>query len=88
MDIVRSGAIMGVYLFVLIVIYIVLSSPFDDIMSSFEDVNMTNSDAEVEHGTNLGRLTFDIVFAAFGLIPLVWFMIQVFAREPDWRYRG
>jgi len=45
MDIIRSGAIMGVYLFILITIYIVLSSPFDDIMTSFEDLNMTNSDA-------------------------------------------
>ena len=87
MNIIHSGAIMGVYVFILIVIYIVLSGPFDDIMTSLEDVNMTNSDTEVESGTGYGRIVFDMVFVLFGGIPILWFMIQVFSREPDWRYK-
>jgi len=76
---------MAVYLFIVIVIYIVLSSPFDDIMTDFGDINATNSDTHVESGIALGRTVFDIIFALAGIIPIFWFMVKVFYREPDWR---
>ena len=88
MDIFRSGIILAVYLFIIFVAYIVISSPFDDIMTDFENINNTASDTGVERGTNMGRTVFDMVFAAAGLIPIIWFIVSVFAREPDWRYRG
>lgn len=87
MDIVRSGIIMGAYLFVIIIIYMVLSSPFDDMMSSFEDLNMTKSDAKVEDASSWGRAVFDMIFAGLALVPLLWFVVWVFRREPDWGYR-
>jgi len=87
MNLAFKGVIMAVYLFVLIVAYIVLSSPFASIMADFNNLNLTNSDTEVESGTTAGQLVFDMVFAALGLVPLLWFIVSCFYREPDWRYR-
>lgn len=85
MNIIRTGGIMAVYVFIVIILYMVLSSPFDDLMTSFAGLDMTNSDAEVEQGVSMGRLVFDIIFALFVLIPIIWFVFMCFSREPDWR---
>ena len=87
MNLAFKGVIMSVYVFVLIVAYIVLSSPFASIMTDFDNLNLTNSDAEIESGTGYGQLVFDMVFAALAIVPLLWFIISCFNREPDWRYR-
>jgi len=86
-SIVRVGSIMAIYAFIVIVIYIVLSSPFDDIMTDFENLNLTNSDTEVEGGSSYGRLVFDMIFALAVIIPMLWFIIWCFRREPDWGER-
>jgi len=78
---------MAIYVFIVIVIYIVLSSPFDDIMTDFDNLNNTNSDSEVEHGSSWGRTVFDMIFGMLVLVPLVWFAFWCFHREPDWRDR-
>jgi amino acid transporter len=85
MNIIRSGAIMAVYVFIVIILYMVISSPFDDIMTSFSDLDLANSDAEVESGISYGRIVFDIIFALAVLIPIIWFIFMCFSREPDWR---
>ena len=87
MNLVRSGIILAVYLFVLIIAYLVISSPFDDIMNDFDNLNLTNSDGSVERGTGYGRTVFDIIFAVLAIIPIIWFIVLCFSREPDWRFR-
>lgn len=85
MNLIRDGAIMAIYVFIVIIIYIVLSTPFANIMSDFNDINGTGSDSHVESGVNTAIAVFDMVFAAFVIIPLFWFIVRVFRREPDWR---
>jgi len=85
LNLIRDGVIMAVYVFVVIAIYIVISSPFADIMSDFNDINGTGSDSHVESGVGAAATVFDMIFAAFVIIPLFWFMVRVFMREPDWR---
>jgi len=80
------GILLIVYLFIIIVCYIVLSSPFETIISGFEDINSTASDAQIESSGGLVRSAFDISFGLAGIIPIVWFIVWVFSREPDWRY--
>lgn len=87
MDIVRSGIILIVYLFVVIILFIVLSNPFEEMVSSFEDVNLTGSDTRVDAAGNTSRLVFNFTFAGFAIIPVVWFVYWVFSREDDWGYR-
>jgi len=87
MDIARAGVYMLVYLFVVVALYIFLSSPFDDMVSGFEDLNMTASDAKVDYTGGVIRTVFDLIFAGLAIVPLLWFIVWVFRREPDWRYR-
>lgn len=87
MDIVRSGIIMAVYLFVIIALYIFLSSPFDTMMTSFEDIDGSASDSHVEASSAVGRVVFNMIFAGLGIVPMLWFVVMVFKTEPDWRYR-
>ena len=81
-DIIRNGVIMLVIEFIILMCYIVISSPFDDMMTSFENIN-GSTDAEVETGTTNSRNMFNMMFAGFALIPPIWFMLWVFIREPD-----
>lgn len=87
MDIVRNGIIMTVYLFVIIALFIFLSSPFDDLMDTFEDIDSSASDARVESASSYGRTVFNMVFAGLAIVPMLWFMVWVFRTEPDWRYK-
>ena len=81
-DIIRNGVIMLVIEFIILMMYIVISSPFDDMVTSFENIN-GSTDAKVEEGSANARTMFNMMFAGFALIPPIWFMIWVFVREPD-----
>jgi len=81
-DIIRNGVIMLVIEFIILCMYIFISSPFDDMVTSFENIN-GSTDAEVEAGGSQARTMFNMMFAGFALIPPIWFMIWVFVREPD-----
>ena len=85
-DIMRSGIILIVYLFIIITLYLFLSSPFDDLMTSFEDLDLEASDTHIETSSLLGRTVFNIIFAGLALAPIIWFIVEIFKTEPDWRY--
>ena len=87
MDIIRNGIIMAVYLFVIIALFLFLSSPFDDLMTNFEDIDSTGSDSHVEDASGYGRTVFNMIFAGLAIVPIIWFIAWVFRTEPDWRYR-
>ena len=87
MNILRAGVILMVYLFIIIVLYIFLSSPVDDIITNFENINLTASDSHIESNSAIGRTVFDMIFAILGLVPVVWFVFWCFHREPDWGMR-
>jgi len=84
---VQNGAIMAVYVFIVVILYMVLSTPFNSIIGDFEDLNMSNSDSEVEAGSSQVGTVFNMVFAGLVLVPLIWFVFWCFHREPDWRDR-
>jgi len=86
-DIIRDGVVMIVFVFVVVVLYILLSDPFDTMMTSFENLNLSSSDAQVESASGLGRTVFDIAFVGLGIVPLLWFVVRVMRREPDWYWR-
>ena len=81
------GILLITYTFIVITIYIVVSSPFEEVISGMEDINMTDSDAAIESSGKYVRLAFDLSFALAILIPSLWFIVWVFHREPDWGYR-
>ena len=81
------GILLITYTFIVITIYIVVSSPFETIVSGMEDINMTDSDTHIESVGGNVRLAFDMAFALAILVPSLWFIVWVFSREADWRYR-
>ena len=85
-NIIKDGVIMLTILSVIIICWLVLSTPFEDVTSAFEDVNSTASDTRVEEGTAWIRTVWDMFFGALAMIPIVWFIFRVFQREPEWRY--
>jgi hypothetical protein len=85
-NIVLGGVILAVYCFMVITAYIFISGPFEDVITSFENVNSTASDSYVGGGASTVRTVFDLVFAGMVLVPVIWFVYWVFSREPDWRY--
>jgi len=87
MSVIRNGVILLVYLVIIICLYLFLSSPFDTLMSNFDDIDSTLSDSHIEAGTSLNRTVFDMMFAGLILVPIIWFVLWCFSREPDWRYR-
>lgn len=87
MDIVRSGIILIVYTFIMIVIFIVVSGMFEDFITDMESLDMSNSDAEVEQSGSTIRTVFNMSFAGLIIIPTLWFIYYAFYREPDRRFR-
>lgn len=85
MEIVRGGVILAAYTFIVVMLYLFLSSPFDEVVSGFENVNLTNSDVEVESSSGMARSVFDISFIILVAVPITWFIVGVMRREPDWR---
>ena len=85
-NIIRDGIILIVYEFIIILLYIVLSNPvaltLDAIVSA-----ATASGISITSYYNEIKTVFSICFAMLGLIPLVWFVFRMWAREPDWGYR-
>jgi len=65
----------------------VSKQPLDDIVTSFENINATASDAHIESASSYGRTVFNMIFAGLAIVPMLWFIVWVFHREPDWGYR-
>jgi len=84
MDIVRNGIIMIIYLCIIFIIYMVLSTPFDTVMSGLDSgANMS----QVTSGVTTGKFVFNMMFAGLAIAPVLWFIAWSFWREPDWRER-
>lgn len=82
----KVGVVAIIYYFIIIVLYITLSSPFDDFMTSMEDLNLSASDSHIEDNSALGRTVFDMVFAGLALVPALWIAVYLLRREPHWGY--
>jgi len=86
MSIIKASAIMAIYLFIVICLYLFLSTPFDRVMDSFEGIDGA-TETQVDAGAGESRLVFDMMFAILGIVPLLYFVLWAFHREPDWGYR-
>jgi len=86
MEIMKVGVIAIIYYFIIIILYITLSSPFDDMMTSFEDLDLTASDSEIESTSALARTVYDMCFAGLALVPALWMAVYLLRREPHWGY--
>ena len=86
MNVGKAGVLMLTYLFVIFLAWIVLSTPFENVVGSFEGLGGEAGD-ELDNQVGHSRTVFNIFFAGMGVVPLVWFMIWIMRREPDWGFR-
>jgi len=86
MRIVLNGILMIVYMFIIIACYLFLSSPFDELISGFENINSSKTDVKVEDASSTARTIFNMVFACLILAPVIWFIVWCFRREPGEEY--
>ena len=84
MNIVLKGVMLVFWMFVLIVIYIVTSSPFESMVAGIESSG--TSIVQVASTGAVIRVVYNLCFAIAGLIPIIWFVADVFRSEPDWSF--
>jgi len=85
MDIIRDGIILAVYLFIISLLYIFTSTPFTTIISEFMMLDAA-SHAVTQRTMDAVGTVYLMMFVMLGGIPIVWFIMRVFQREPDWGY--
>ena len=86
-DVVRDGIIMMVFEFVIISIYIFLSDPVATVLTALSDAGTNMGVTQMTFYHALVNNVLTIVFILLGLVPLIWFVIRMMSREPDWGYR-
>lgn len=84
MDFVRATVMYLVAMFIVIVVYIVSSGPFENIIAGIEG---SSSLPDVASTGILVRSAFVMAFALAGIVPTAWFLFWIYHREPDWGYR-
>ena len=84
-DVVRDGAIMIISEFIIILMYIVLSDPVATVITAIANAGSDISSMSYYHG--LVNNVFTICFILLGLVPIIWFILRMMSREPDWGYR-
>ena len=86
-DVVRDGIIMLISEFVIIIMYIVLSDPVADIFTSISDAGTSMGVTQMTYYHALVNNVFTLCFIILGVIPVIWFIVRMMSREPDWGYR-
>ena len=85
-SITRAGAIFIIYLFISVSAYFLLSSPIDMIFDAFENADGSHAESKLSTYIPQYRTVLQIFFAIFLALPLTWFVIWVFHREPGLYY--
>jgi hypothetical protein len=87
MNIIRDGVILVVFEFIVILLWVVLSSPMAVIINSLINAGTTMGITQMTtYGILVNRVV-DIIFLLMGLCPVIWFFFRVYQREQDWGYR-
>jgi len=86
-SIIKAGVSMLLYLFLVLVIYFILSSPLDTLFDNFDDLDAAEATDEMNEYLPNIITSLDIFFALIIAAPITGFIVWVFSREPDWSYR-
>jgi len=86
-DVVRDGLTLIVSEFVIIILYIVLSDPVATILTSISTAGTNMGVTQMTYYHTLVNTVFTICFILLGLVPVIWFIVRMMSREPDWGYR-
>ena len=76
-----------VYFFILFISYMIISTPFEEVISGFDEADAGVASDEIDTQVSNSRTAFNMAFGLAAIVPGIWFIVWVFHREPDWRYR-
>ena len=85
MNIIRDGLILVVYMFIIIVLYMFTSQPFHEMTSTFAGLDIASDAATQNTFTSIDTI-YAFMYVLLAGIPLFWFIMRVFQRDPTWGY--
>lgn len=77
-----------IWLITVIILWVALSTPYTEFSSTFNDLNMTNSDTHIESVSEINTVVFNMIFGGLAIASIVWFIIDSIREEPDWSQRN
>lgn len=86
-NIIKIAVIFIVYLFISVVCYYLLSSPIATLFGVFNGIQAGDATGPLAREYTLIMSTMTIVWAIFLAIPITWFVMKIFSREPAWFVR-
>ena len=86
-DIIRDGVILAVSEFSILLMYIVLSSPVATLIAALVDAGTASGVTQMTYYHGLITNVLTICFILLAFVPLIWFVLRMMSREPDWGYR-
>lgn len=84
-DIIRDGIVLAVYLFIVCSIYIFISDPVTQINTDLSGLDVA-SDSDTQNTYNMIGIVFNFMFIMLTGVPLFWFIMRIFQRDPEWWY--
>lgn len=78
---------MLLYLGVVIMCYFAVSGFTHTLFDTFDDLEDEASEAYYDVYMPWIRTSFNMFFGFLGAIPITWFIVYIFGREHDWKYR-
>lgn len=87
MDIIRSGAVLLVLEAALVITFLVISTPVSTTISAIATAGLSVGVTQMTYYKNLVNQVMGICFILAALAPVIWFLLEVWRREPDWGYK-
>lgn len=85
--IIRLGAELLLGLFLVIILYFLISTPVETILDGFDDADTGDATVHMDYTLPWIRSAFYLAFAIAIASPIVIFIMRTFEREPRWDYR-
>lgn len=85
-SIAKAGAILLTFFIVVFICYVFLSMPINTLFDAFDDADTGAAEGAYNWITPIVRSAFNLFFAGMAAVPVTWFIVWVFSREPEWRY--
>lgn len=86
-EVIRDGVILIVYEFIIVFIYIIISTPVALTLTSIASAGTAMGVTQMAALESEIEAVFSICIGLLALVPVIWFVFRVYQREPDWGYR-
>ena len=86
-NIIVDGVIFAATEFTVILCFLLLSDPVGMVITSLVTAGQNMGINKMTSIGNEVNSVLIIYFIILGVIPIIWFILRMYTREPDWGYR-